>query len=205
MQIEEAQRVLGVGAPEETDEYRAALRSAWKEAARKLHPDTNKEPDAAKRFQEAKEAYETLTEAAWGRLPPPEPDDEVEDEIEQVIALLLVGMTQIQATMRELAVQQEVLREFMQDVIEETQDIRAEVDHVRANVDLRVRAVMQAVDRRFQVAAATPPVASASPVVGRSRPKPPKPAPKTPAPPVDLGPLDAITDLLRRRKREKRG
>src|SRR5207237_366034 len=43
-----------------TDEQ---IRSAYRKLARQLHPDVNKEPDAAQRFKEITEAYEILTDA----------------------------------------------------------------------------------------------------------------------------------------------
>src|SRR5438874_2243599 len=42
-----------------TDEQ---IRSAYRKLARQLHPDVNKEPDAAQRFKEMTEAYEILTD-----------------------------------------------------------------------------------------------------------------------------------------------
>jgi molecular chaperone DnaJ len=42
-----------------TDEQ---IRSAYRKLARQLHPDVNKEPDAAQRFKEITEAYEVLTD-----------------------------------------------------------------------------------------------------------------------------------------------
>src|SRR5947208_13884234 len=42
-----------------TDEQ---IRSAYRKLARQLHPDVNKEPDAAQRFKEITEAYEILTD-----------------------------------------------------------------------------------------------------------------------------------------------
>lgn len=42
----------------------AEIKRAYRRAATKLHPDVNKEPDAATRFSEACEAYETLKDPA---------------------------------------------------------------------------------------------------------------------------------------------
>jgi DnaJ-class molecular chaperone len=39
------------------------IRSAYRKLARKLHPDVNKAPDAAKRFAEVQEAYDVLSDA----------------------------------------------------------------------------------------------------------------------------------------------
>lgn len=50
--------VLGVSRNAAADEIRKAYRSL----ARKLHPDVNKEPDAAKRFAEVQEAYDVLSD-----------------------------------------------------------------------------------------------------------------------------------------------
>jgi len=50
--------VLGVS----REASEAEVKRAYRELARKLHPDVNKEPDAAARFAEAQEAYETLSD-----------------------------------------------------------------------------------------------------------------------------------------------
>ena len=38
------------------------IKAAYKKAALKFHPDVNKAPDAAERFNEAKQAYQTLAD-----------------------------------------------------------------------------------------------------------------------------------------------
>jgi putative DNA primase/helicase len=52
--------VLGVRASASTDDIKAAYRRL----ARELHPDVNSDPDAAKRFRDIKEAYDTLSNPA---------------------------------------------------------------------------------------------------------------------------------------------
>ncbi len=47
-----------------TDEQ---IRKAYRALARKLHPDVNKEPDAARKFAEVQEAYDILTDATKRR------------------------------------------------------------------------------------------------------------------------------------------
>ncbi len=51
--------ILGVSKTATEDEIRAAYRKL----ARKLHPDVNKAPDAAAKFNEVQEAYDTLSDA----------------------------------------------------------------------------------------------------------------------------------------------
>ncbi len=50
--------ILGVGRKASTDE----IKSAYRKAARKYHPDVNKSPDATTKFQQATEAYEVLSD-----------------------------------------------------------------------------------------------------------------------------------------------
>ena len=51
--------VLGVARSATPDE----LKSAFRNLARKLHPDVNKAPDAEERFKEINEAYAVLSDA----------------------------------------------------------------------------------------------------------------------------------------------
>ncbi|MGG5254998.1 molecular chaperone DnaJ [Neobacillus sp. SM06] len=50
--------VLGVSKSASKDE----IKKAYRKLSKKYHPDINKEPDAAEKFKEVKEAYETLTD-----------------------------------------------------------------------------------------------------------------------------------------------
>ena len=51
--------ILGVARTATDDEIRTAFRAL----ARRYHPDVSKEPDAERRFAEAQEAYEVLSDA----------------------------------------------------------------------------------------------------------------------------------------------
>src|SRR5436309_15659704 len=50
--------LLGVG----PDATTAQIRSAYRKLAKQYHPDVNDSPDAAERFREITEAYDTLTD-----------------------------------------------------------------------------------------------------------------------------------------------
>ncbi len=52
--------VLGIGRSATADE----IRKAHRKLAKEFHPDKNKSPEAAKRFSEIQEAYDTLSDAA---------------------------------------------------------------------------------------------------------------------------------------------
>lgn len=41
-----------------------AIKAAYRKKAAQYHPDKNQDPDAPKRFREAQEAYEVLSDAA---------------------------------------------------------------------------------------------------------------------------------------------
>ena len=49
--------VLGVA----KDASQADIKNAFRQKARKLHPDVNKEPDAEEKFKELGQAYEVLS------------------------------------------------------------------------------------------------------------------------------------------------
>src|ERR671919_2636750 len=51
-------QVLGIARTASADE----IKRAYRQLARKYHPDVNKEPDAESRFKEATEAYEVLSD-----------------------------------------------------------------------------------------------------------------------------------------------
>src|SRR5512140_2751415 len=56
--------VLGVG--RDADEQ--TIKKAFRQLARKLHPDVSEEPDAEARFREVSEAYEVLSNAETREL-----------------------------------------------------------------------------------------------------------------------------------------
>ena len=63
--------VLGVA----KDASQADIKNAFRQKARKLHPDVNKEPDAEEKFKELGQAYEVLSNeekrAMYPRETPP--------------------------------------------------------------------------------------------------------------------------------------
>src|SRR3954469_1415668 len=50
--------VLGISNSASKDE----IKKAYRKLSKKYHPDVNKEPDAAEKFKEIKEAYEVLSD-----------------------------------------------------------------------------------------------------------------------------------------------
>lgn len=83
MTVQDAQRILSVGPPEDTDEYRATLKEALRGARKAHHPDRNlQDPQGAEtRFKEAQQAYQVLLEAAM------EPTED--DDVANMVALLM--------------------------------------------------------------------------------------------------------------------
>jgi molecular chaperone DnaJ len=59
MQFQDYYSILGV----QRDADEKAIRRAYRDLARKLHPDVNKEPDAEERFKALNEAYQVLSDA----------------------------------------------------------------------------------------------------------------------------------------------
>src|SRR4051794_35808774 len=55
-----------LGVPRDASE--AHIKKAFRRLARELHPDVNKEPDAADRFKEVAEAYDVLSKAETRQL-----------------------------------------------------------------------------------------------------------------------------------------
>ena len=68
MQFKDYYQVMGVG----RDATQAEIKRAYRQLARKFHPDVSKEPDAEARFKEVGEAYEVLQDpekrAAYDKL-----------------------------------------------------------------------------------------------------------------------------------------
>ncbi|MDG1137784.1 MAG: DnaJ domain-containing protein, partial [Phycisphaerales bacterium] len=57
-------KLLGVSRTATADE----IRKAYRKLARKYHPDVNKADDAATKFSEVQEAYDTLSDAAKRKM-----------------------------------------------------------------------------------------------------------------------------------------
>ncbi len=55
-----------LGIPRSADDD--AIKSAYRKLARKYHPDVNKEPDAAQKFNEVQQAYDVLSDASKRKL-----------------------------------------------------------------------------------------------------------------------------------------
>jgi curved DNA-binding protein len=64
MQIQDYYTLLGISKNASSD----AIRKAYRKAARKFHPDINKDPEAEDRFKEIGEAYEVLKDAEKRKL-----------------------------------------------------------------------------------------------------------------------------------------
>lgn len=111
MDISAAQRILNVGPPEDTEEYRSQLKLALRAAQKQHHPDRNPgDPGATTRFQEATTAYEVLLEASEC----PITDDVGTEEIMGLLELLAV---QHEAQQRRIQELNGVVRALLQRIV----------------------------------------------------------------------------------------
>lgn len=135
MDVAEAARILNVtGPPEDTEDYRARCKTAWKAAAAKLHPDRAGETAAAQaaaqaKFMEAKTAYERLLRASRG-----ESEESAEDDEELVAYIMYLisenralkaQMSKLEAAMRKTDAQVAKLLGRLEEV-EQTAEALAE-------------------------------------------------------------------------------
>lgn len=160
-----ARAVLGVA--ENASE--ADLKRAWRSAARRYHPDHNKEPDAEAKFKEAALAYDVLT----GKVAPPPPPgaspgaapgatgtyqgpttQDVDLALERVLWFFRTAASAVAAEAARQAAR-EAAREAAEEEFEERLDALAEQERRRRLAVLRAQR-----ERQRQQRESAPPVAS---------------------------------------------
>lgn len=208
MTVAEAQQVLGLtSTPEDTETYRAALTDAWKQAARRYHPDLNKDADAGAQFVKAKKAYDVLTRASKG-LPPEDPLPEEQDDddaFEAQVALLLGELIHAVTELRGVYV-------ALSTELADTQDqLDATRDHVEALTE-QFTQFRNDVARAFQNQRAVQRTAAAKPAPAPPRPStppgqwdPPARAGRARAPVDGLRGLDKVVELVHKMNKRQRG
>lgn len=145
MTIQDAQRILSVGPPESTDEYRTTLRDALRAAQKAHHPDRNpQDPQGAEaRFKEAQQAYQLLLDAATTT---PE-----EDEVDGMVALLMAQNHALSAQNLVLSARVRTLNAQLDKATRRTQALEKTVRELRRSV-LRSAAEASSASGRIRMA-----------------------------------------------------
>lgn len=191
MQVDEAQRVLGVSTPvSDTDEYRDEIKNAWRGAAKRYHPDTGtREADAAARFAEAKTAYEVLLNASNGILP--DTDDDGPDSGDDVIVHIILTMRSTLKLLIDELVETQTAVDELTDELERQRALNMQLTRAVAGLESSVAALQIRTDRAQQQRREPPPTRT---------PVQPKPKPKRSRVQTRPG-LDEAIEVLRNMRR----
>lgn len=124
MKLADAAARLGVEfPPENTPEYRAKLKTAWRRAAKQNHPDANPaDPEASGRFAEVNRAHQAIVDFLDGKTESTDDDAGAPDESDTILDLL----EQVSAIIAALRMTHAELAATRADLA----DLRADVDEL---------------------------------------------------------------------------